>query len=423
MDPKAFKTINKSIPRLDVLDQLTGRMVYGVDMKMPGMLYGKIMRSPHAHAKIVEIDTSAAEKLPGVHSICKAEDFPYNAFGFSHMDQPLLAEGKVRYVGEPVVAVAADTEEIADEALNLIKVTYEQLPVIIDPIEALKPDACPIHEKGNLVTHIKFIKGDIDKGFAESDEIIEEHFKTPSVEHVHLEPHVAIAQYSTEGEYTVWTSAQRPFTSAEGVAKILKVPQSKIRIVATKIGGGFGGKNEITMEPVAMVLARKAKRPVKIEYSREDEFLGSTNRHAYHLTYKTGFKRDGTFMARHIDIISDSGAYVGWGQWTLQKAGVFATGPYNIPHVRIDGRLVYTNKTMGGAMRGFGTPQVGFAYEAHMDTIAKKLNMDPADLRFKNIFHDGSITSSGQVLNNVNLEKTLRKVVEESGWYERRNRK
>ncbi|MEW5786065.1 MAG: molybdopterin cofactor-binding domain-containing protein, partial [Bacillota bacterium] len=407
--------------RLDVNDQVTGKMEYGVDMKLPHLICGKILRSPYAHAKIISIDTAAAEQMPGVRAVCTAADFPYNAFGFSHMDQPVLAEKKVRYAGEPVVAVAADTEATAEEALRLIKVDYEQLPVVMDPLAALKPDSCPIHDGANLVTHIKIIKGDIERGFAESDEIIEEHFSTPSVEHVHLEPHVAIAEYTSLGEFVIWTSTQRPFTLAEGIAKILKISQNKIRIIVPKIGGGFGGKNEITMEPVAMVLAQKSRRPVKIEFSRDEEFLGTTNRHAYLTTYKTGVKKDGTLLARHIDILSDSGAYVGWGQWTLQKAGVFASGPYNIPNIRIDGRLVYTNKTMGGAMRGFGTPQVGFAYEVHMDTIAKKIGMDPADIRFKNIFHDGSVTSCGQVLQNVNLEKTLRKVVERSGWYERRN--
>lgn len=418
---KEFNCIGKSIPRRDVIEQVTGAMKFGVDTVLPGMIYGKLLTSPLPHARIVNIDTSKAEKLPGVRAICTAENFPHDLSEGDYYDQPsVLASKKVRFYGEPILGVAADTPSIAEEALQLIKIEYEALPFILDPLEALKTDSYPIHKGSNIVAHNTFSKGDIEKGFEQADEFIIETMRTQQQEHVHLEPHAVVAEYNRNLDfYTLWLSTQKPFNIAKYISIVLQIPQNKFRIITTNVGGAFGGKGEITLEPVSMILAKKARRPVKMEYTREEEFLCSTNRHSYIMTYKTGVKKDGKITARYISILSDCGAYTVSGKRTLKKACVFAAGAYDIPNIKVDASLVYTNKTSGGAVRGYGTPQVYFASETHMDTIAVKLKMDPMEFRLKNIFKDGNVNITGQVLSNVKAEKTLRKVIERSGWFER----
>lgn len=407
-----YKVIGKSIPRHDSLLQLTGKLIYGVDIKRPGMLYAKALRSKYSHAKLINIDTSEAEKLPGVKGIITAKDVPFNRFGFTHLDQPVLAENKVRYRGDAIAVVAAETEDIAEQAVNLIKVDYEPLPGVFDPIEAMKPDAPKLHGESNVVSHIKIRKGDIEKGWKESDQIIEEEFSTQMVEHAMIEPHAATAEVSNNGDIIVWASVQRPFTIAADLAKILKKPENKIRVIATAIGGGFGGKNEITIEPFVCLLAMKTGHPVKMVYTREEEFQASTVRHPYVIKFKTGVKKDGVLVAREVKIISDCGPYVSWGESTLTKASVHAAGPYRIPNVKIDSYLVYTNNCIGGAMRGFGVPQLGFAYEAHTDTVAHEIGMDPIEFRLKNVIVDGSSLPTGQILDIVTLKETIDKALE-----------
>ncbi|NSW83591.1 MAG: molybdopterin-dependent oxidoreductase [Syntrophothermus sp.] len=411
-----YKVIGKRLPRHDALLQVTGRAIYGDDVVRPGMLYAKALRSSYAHAKILQVDTSAAERLPGVKAVITAKDVPFNRFGFTHLDQPILADDKVRYRGDALAVVAAECWEAAEEALGLIKVDYEPLPAVFDPIEAMKPEAPKVHGDTNIVAHIKIRYGDVEQGWREADEIIEETLTTQMVEHAHIEPHAAVAEVSPQGEITVWSSVQRPFLVAADLSKILGLPMNKIRVISTAVGGGFGGKNEITMEPWICLLAMKTRRPVKMVYTREEEFQATTVRHPYITKYKTGVKRDGTLVARQVEIISDCGAYVSWGYSTLTKASIHAAGPYRIPHVRIDAYLVYTNNNVGGAMRGFGVPQLGFAYEVHTDTIAAALGMDPIEFRLKNILEDNSALPTGQVLEIVTLKETIRRAIEIAGW-------
>jgi CO/xanthine dehydrogenase Mo-binding subunit len=412
----SFSVVGKSFPRKNALLQVTGKSVYGEDVYRPGMLYAKILRSGHAHAKIAMIDTSKAEVLPGVKAIVTFSDIPHNRYGFTHQDQPVLADDKVRHLGDAVAAVAAVSEKIAQEAITLIRVEYEPLPALSDPLEAMKDGAPLVHKKSNIASHLKIRNGDIEQGWKESDRIIEETFTTPVVEQAMIEPHAAVAEMDAEGNFTVWASVQRPFTIASDLSKILKKPLNKIRVIATEVGGGFGGKNEISFEPVICLLAAKTGKPVKLVYTREEEFCASTVRHPYIMKYKTGIKKDGTLVARQIEIISDSGPYVTWGESTLTKAVIHAAGPYRIPYTKIDGFLVYTNNPVGGAMRGFGVTQLGFAYEVHMDTIAAELEMDPIELRLKNILRDNDFLATGQQVEVVTIRETMEKAFELAGW-------
>ncbi len=405
-----FAVVGKRIPRHDAVSHVTGRTLYGVDIVRPRMLHARILRSPHAHARIVAVDVSRASRLPGVCAITAA-DVPCNRYGFTHVDQPVLADDRVRHRGDAVAAVAAPTPERADEALQAIKVEYEPLPAIFDPIAALGPDAPRVHGDTNVAARVNIRYGDIERGWQESHEIIEETFRTQMVEHCHLEPHAALAELDSRGVLTVHASVQRPFLIAADLSKILGLPMNRIRVIAAAVGGGFGGKNEITMEPIVCLLALKAGRPVKAVYSREEEFQATTVRHPYIITCRTGLKREGALVARQVSILSDTGAYVSWGAWTLSKASIHAAGPYNIPHVKTEGVLVYTNNCVGGAMRGFGVPQVAFAYESHTDTLAEAVGLDPVEFRLKNMMKDGCVLPTGQVLDKVTLQQTVVRAV------------
>ncbi len=412
----SFSVIGKPLPRADALLQVTGKSVYADDIQRPGMLHASILRSEFAHARIIHIDTAKAESLPGVRCVVTSKEVPHNRFGFTHQDQPLLADDKVRHLGDAVAAVAADSIQIAQKALSLIRVEYEPLPAVFHPAEAMEPGAPCIHETSNIASHLKVRNEDIDKGWKESDIILEETYTTPMVEHAAIEPHCAVAETDAMGNYIVWASVQRPFTIAADLSKILKIPLNKIRVIATAIGGGFGGKNEISFEPVLCLLSARTSRPVKMVYSREDEFRASTVRHPYIMRYKSGIRSDGVLVARQVEIISDCGPYVTWGESTLTKALIHACGPYRIPYSKIDAFLVYTNNPVGGAMRGFGVTQLGYAYEAHTDTISREMGIDPIEFRLKNLLKNGDSLVTGQKLDVITVRETLDQALKIAGW-------
>ena len=396
-----------------------GQTKYIDDLSFPGMLYARIKRAGIASARIKRIDTSAAEAMPGVMAVLTGREIPVNSFGATFQDQPLLADERVFHAGDGVAAVAAVTEQIAVDALDKIKVEYEPLPAVFDPLKALQDDAHQVHAPNSNIYASKTIrKGDVDKGFAEADRIFEGRFRTQMVEHVSLEPHAAIADWDPNGRLTVWSTLGRITLGRADLARTLKLPMNRIRMIGTIVGGNFGGKNEITQEPVLALLSRKTGRPVKGVFTRGEEFLCTTTRHPFIMDYKTGVTRDGRILARKVRLVLDGGAYCSFSETTIGKACILASGPYRIENLLVEAFAVYTNKTVAGAMRGFGAPQVCFAYESQMDDIAAALGMDPLDIRLLNAFDEGSTSPTGQVLQSVVVKQSLAKASERFGWKE-----
>jgi CO/xanthine dehydrogenase Mo-binding subunit len=396
-----------------------GQTKYIDDMAFPGMLFARIKRAGVASAKIKRIDTSAAEKIPGVMAVLTGKDIPVNSFGPSFQDQPVLCDEQVFHAGDGVAAVAATTEQIANEAIDKIVVEYEPLPAVFDPFEAMQDGAHLVHAPNSNIYATKSIrKGDVEAGFAASDHIFEQRFSTQMVEHVSLEPHAAIADWDANGRVTIWATIGRITLARGDMARTLNMPMSRIRIIGTVVGGNFGGKNEITQEPVLALLSKKTGRPVKGLYTRVEEFTSTTTRHPIVMDYKTGVTKDGKILARKIRLVLDGGAYCSWSETTLGKACILSPGPYNIENVVAEAFVVYTNKTMTGAMRGFGAPQVCFAYESQMDDIAKKLGIDPLEIRLRNAFHEGSISPTGQMLHSVVVRESLEMAADRFRWQE-----
>jgi len=424
--------VGKRVPRVEGVEKVTGRAVYSVDVDLPGMLYGAVLRSPWPHARIVEIDLAEVRKARGVKAVVAGKDFPFN-FGGMIRDQPFLAIDRVRHVGEPVVAVAAATEAEAQEALGEIKVQYQELPAVFDPREALAKNAPLLHERlgeyvhtgpyqsvpgTNLCTVRTYSRGDIGAGFAEADELFEDEFYIHAVAHTPMETHAAVAQYiPAEKNYLIWSSTDGPFRRAKELADALRVTINQVRFISTYSGGGFGGKGAMVAEAIAVALANFCKgRPVKVVYTREEELTASQTRHAAYLKLKTGVRKDGSFTARQAEIIWDNGAYASKGPDVAQRGGLTIFGPYRIPNLELLSRLVYTNKEPAGAYRGFGTTQATWACEVQMDMIAARLKMDPLEIRLKNGYQEGDAYINEQVMHAVGLRETLLRASREIGW-------
>ena len=395
-----------------------GQNQYIDDITFPHMLHAKILRSEYPHARILSIDTSEAEKMPGVLATLTGDEIPENSFGPTFQDQPVLAYPIVRHRGDGVVAVAAVTEQQATDALEKIKVEYEPLPHVFDPMEALEDDSPKVHGETNIYTSKTIKKGDVEKALKESDHVFHRQFRTQMVEHVPLEPHASIASWDGNGRVTLWTSLGRITLGREDLARTLAMPQSKIRLIGTVVGGNFGGKNEITNEPILALLSKKAGRPVKSVFTRGDEFISSTIRHPFTMDYTTGVDNSGKILARKIRLVLDGGAYCSWTGTTIGKGSILAPGPYNIDNILVEAYAVYTNKTTTGAMRGFGAPQVCFAYESQMDDIADALGIDPLEIRLRNGFSENSLSPTSQTLQSVALKESLTQAAERFGWKE-----
>ncbi|MBR86911.1 MAG: hypothetical protein CMM29_08980 [Rhodospirillaceae bacterium] len=396
-----------------------GQTKYIDDMSFPGMIYAKIKRAGIAKARIKKIDLSEAEKMPGVMATLIGSEIPVNSFGPSYQDQPIIADKLIYHAGDPVAAVAATTEQLAADALEKIKIEYEQLEPIFDPIEAMKESAPEVHPgQGNIYSSKIIQKGDVDKGFKDSYRTYENTFSNQMVEHVPMEPHASIAEWDANGRVIIHSSLGRITLGRADIARTLDMPINRIRVVATVVGGNFGGKNEITTEPILALLSRKTGRPVKGIYTREDEFMSSTTRHPFIMDYKTGVSEEGKIISRKVRLVCDGGAYCSWSETTLGKACILSAGPYNIENLYVEAYAVYTNKTMTGAMRGFGAPQVCFAYESHMDDIARDLDIDPLQIRRINAFHEGSASPTGQVLQSVVVKDSLDVAADRFGWEE-----
>jgi CO/xanthine dehydrogenase Mo-binding subunit len=396
-----------------------GQTKYIDDLTMPGMIHAKIKRAGIASALIKKVDTSKAEALPGVVAVVTGAEIPVNSFGPSFQDQPVLAHEKVFHAGDGVAAVAAVTEQIAEEAAELIEVEYQPLPAVFDPLEAMK-DEIKVHDPDSNIYATKVIKkGDLERGFKQADEIFERRFTTQMVEHVPMEPHASIAEWDPTGRVTIWSSLGRITLGRTDIARTLDMPVNRIRIIGTIVGGNFGGKNEITQEPILALLSKKSGKPVKGVYTRGDEFISSTTRHPFIMDYKTGMTKEGIITARQVRLVCDGGAYCSWSETTLGKACILAAGPYNIENLHVEASVVYTNKTMTGAMRGFGAPQVCFAYESHMDDMAHAFGIDPLEIRLKNAFLEGAKSPTGQTLQSVVVRESLLKAADRFGWTEK----
>ena len=398
---KEYKYIGKPIPRVDAAEKTTGHIKYMSDLSFPNMLWGKIVRSKYPHAKIKKIDTSKAEKLPGVVTVATWKDIPgLNGFGIVIPDQPVLCEDKVRYIGDAVVAIAAETKEIAEKAAELVEIEYEPLPLVNDPIKAVSEDSPKVHDGGNVHLHTKIVRGDVEEGFKEADLIVEHTYYTSRQEHAFLETESGVAKLEEDGTLTVYAGSQYPQRDQVQLSRCLALNPRKIRVVSYPVGGAFGGKDELTIQPILGLLALKTKRPVKIVLSREESIISYWKRHPMILKYKTGVKKDGTLVANKAEIYADTGAYASLGGPVLNLAVEHACGPYRVPNVYIDGYCVYTNNGVAGAFRGFGVPQSTFAMETQMDIIAEKLQMDPIELRRKNALRRGDTAPIGNKLTS-----------------------
>ena len=430
----SYKVIGRRTPRVDGVKQVTGQTEFVADMYLPHLLHAKVLLSSEHHARILDIDTSAAERLPGVKGIITWRDVPYNRFSAdSPADQPVLAEGKVRYKGEPVAVIAAETEEIAMAARDLIKVKYERLDAVFDPREAMKDGAPIIHEegqgiwaRGNVIinhfgnTTLTTRWGDVERGFADSDLVLEETYATSAQKTAPIENHVSMARPEGSDKLTIWTSYQMVFSGSPMCARILKMPQSRIRLIAPAVGGGFGGKNDLTWEPMVGLLALKTNRPVRLTVTAEEDFMYATTKHQQYITIKTGVKKDGRIMARYVKLLTDAGAYRTFGVFITMKGTYLGAGPYRIANVWIDGTVVYTNKQPGGSFRGYGCSQPTFAYESHTDMLAERLGMDPMEFRLRNCFAEGDRIPTGQALRGVGIRAVYEKLREISGWDEKK---
>jgi CO/xanthine dehydrogenase Mo-binding subunit/aerobic-type carbon monoxide dehydrogenase small subunit (CoxS/CutS family) len=400
-------------PQANILakGKVLGRTQFGADFQMEGMAYIKILRSPYPHALILRIDTSEAEKVPGVVGVITSKDIPgENWFELIRnlKDQPVLAHEKVRYEGEAIAAVAATSSKIAEEAVDRIHVEYKPLEPVWKASDALLEGAPLIHAQGNLINSRRLVKGDITKGFDEADVVVEESFHTPMVEHAYLEPEAGIAYLDDLGRLVVKTCCQDAHLIQRNLSRILGIVKERIRVVQTDTGGGFGGKIDLTTQGILGAMALKIQKPVRMVLEREESFLSTPKRHAYEMKVKLGAKRDGTFSALHFEVLSDGGAYSSWSQSVLLKSAVHASGPYFIPNILFEGKAVYTNNPFAGAFRGFGVPQVAFALESAIDILANELKLDPLEIRIRNGLDRGLTTATGQVLNHsIGIKKTL----------------
>jgi len=425
VDPTEWKVVGKSIMRVDGLDKVTGNTVYGSDFDLPGMLVGKILRSPYPHARIVSIDTSAAEALSGVRAVLTGADTLGNTFGFQGVinkqlaDKMPLERDKVRFIGDEVAAVAADNEHIALSAVDLIEVEYEELPAVFDPFEARESGAPSIHEgiDRNVVDVFDYGCGDVEQALLEADVVVSGEFYSSPVHPVAMETHQALADWDAGGRLTMYASTQMPFQLRTHLSHVLGLTEGDVKIVKMPTGGGFGGRMEMhPLDPIAALLAKQAGRPVRIQYSREEEFLATRFRHPIHMKLTLGAKADGTMTAFDLDMLLDSGAYVAQASGVARVGSKNAMTLYRVANTRVHSEVAYTNNPYASAYRGYGNPQVNFAHEVLVTALAEKLGIDEIELRIKNGNRPNSESYFGQLIGSCEYEEVLRKGRELSNW-------
>jgi CO/xanthine dehydrogenase Mo-binding subunit len=434
-EAKAGSQVGRSVARLESRDKVTGRAEYTHTMRLPGMLYAKIFRSTVAHGKIKKVDTSAAKKLPGVLHVVTVEDvmkvLPHPYYGPAFHDQPILAHEKVRFVGEPVAAVISTDPHIAEQAVQMITAEYEELPAVYDEVEALTSNVYvhdqlkPAHtfadlkhlkdaKNTNMALDYRLRRGDFDKAYAAAEHKFEHEFRTQKVLHLSFEPFACICDYK-DTHVTFYDSTQGPSFVRTEMARLLGWPENKVRIKVPYLGSGYGSKLYIKLEALALALSMIARKPVKVAHTFEEMFYQIT-RHPSTFRIKSGVDKNGKIVARKCEVYWNGGAYADIGPRVTQKSGLTATGPYNIDDVWVDSYALYTNVTPAGALRGFGVPQLVWAYEGHTDMIARALKMDPVEFRRKNLVHDGDKHATGTILKDSPVEPVMDKVLERMEW-------
>ncbi len=419
--------IGAKVRRVDAREKVLGQAVYTGDLSFPHLLWARVLRSPYPHARIVNIDASRARRLAGVKTLITGKDLSAEAnYGPYIADQSVVARDRVRYLGEPVAALAAVDKDSAEEALELIEVEYEELPAVLDPDKALEPDSPLVHPDladyrryaavaavagTNICNIFKLRRGDVDKGLASAHRVYSDRFTAHRVHHCPLEVHHTVAQVDGRGKVTIWASNQAPFAMRRIIADSLGLPYTQVRVIVPLVGGGFGSKNYPTVEPIAVALAKEARgRPVRLELSREEEFAATVTKLPCNIDIQTGVNEEGFILARKMRLVWDTGAYGTAGPVVAVNAGCAAAGPYRIKDVWIDSYCVYTNNPVGGAFRGFGIPAVTWAYESQMDIIAEDLGLDPVEIRLRNGFETGDESATGERLISVGLKDSLRRV-------------
>lgn len=411
--------IGANVRRLDAPSKVSGRLKYAADMRMPDMLQMQVLRSPHAHAKILRIDTSEAEAMEGVACVITSRDVPgQDGFGVFVHDQPIMARGKVRHVGEAVAAVAAEDLLTARRALSKIRVEYQELPGIFDPQEAMEPGAPVVHDyaPGNVVKHIPVRKGDTAAGFAAADLVLEDDFSTQQVEHAYLEPEAGIAYVDPDDVVVVISPSQNITHHRHMLSHIINKPINKVRFIMSPVGGGFGGKEDMIYQGMLALAAMKTHRPVQLNFTREESLIASAKRHPSLVHYKMGLTKDGRITAIEFNMLSDGGAYGMSSEGVMRKAAILSCGPYEVENLKVDTTAVYTNNTPSGAFRTFGGMQAQFATESMMDMAAEALGMDPFEIRRVNMMKIGSRTHTQQELTTASLDRVLDAAEKASRW-------
>ncbi|MBI3089499.1 MAG: xanthine dehydrogenase family protein [Candidatus Tectomicrobia bacterium] len=427
--PTPLAVVGTSVVKVDAAEKVSGRSRYFDDVPHRDALVGKVLWSRQPHARLVNIERSRALRVPGVKAIVIGADLPDGLMGPFIKDEPILAKGVTRFVGEPLALVAACSDEAAAEALQLIEVEYEELPAVFTAEDALRPGAPLLHpdlasyvkiyeavQEGNVCSHTTFAEGDLDAGFAEADEVFEDTFTTQRVHQTYLERSGAVVEVDAGGRLVVWSNTQSVHLTQIRIAEALLIPQSKIHVINSRVGGGFGGRMEPTVQPMAAALALKCGKKVKLYLSRDEEFTFGKPRHSSRIDIKTGVKRDGRLTAKQVRLIYNTGAYADDGPGIAGFGAMMARGPYNIPHVRIDAYCVYTNLPKSGAFRGFGNPQATFASESQLDLIAERLRLDPIELRLRNAVQTGDTALGGQRYTSVGLRRCFEQAAARAGW-------
>ena len=423
-----------SVHRVDALEKVTGEAVFADDYQFgSGLLYGRVVRSPHPHALIKNVDVSKAREFPGVRAVVTGEECE-ERFGLYLKDRYIFCRERARFVGDPVVGVVATTEAIAEEACQLVEIEYEVLEPVLDPVLGVRSDASIIHPKlgeygvanfiqpqpgTNIANLFKVRKGDVESAWSECDVIVEREFKVPHIQHVPIEPHVAIAQVDNSGEITLWSSSQSPFAQRNLIAEAMGISQGNIRVIAPYVGGGFGSKAGLSAEGTAVIMAMRVPgQPVKVRLTREEEFYCAFVRQGLIAKTKVGAKKDGEILAMKTEYFWDAGAYTEYGVNITRASGYSSTGPYRIPNVEADSYCVYTNHPVGGPMRGFGMPEIHWGIEQIMDMVADELDMDKVTFRLKNCIQGGEENVTGMVMHPIGLSECIEKAAEAIQWGE-----